>query len=58
MEEFIKETKTEIKNGIKYTTHYVDRPIKPGDPHGGSYGMMIDGVNKTTEIVNYIYKNN
>ncbi len=55
MEDII-ETKTEIKDGIKYTTYYVNRPIKQGDSQGGSVGAIINGVNKTTEIIRYIYK--
>lgn len=49
-------TKTEIREGIKYTTHYVDRPIRQGDPHGGPVGTVINGVSKTTEIIQYVYK--
>jgi hypothetical protein len=49
-------TKTKIKDGIKYTTHYVNRPIRQGDTLGGSIGMMINGVSKTTEIIRYVYK--
>ena len=49
-------TKTEIKNGIKYTTHYIDRPIKSGDPYGGTIGVEDKGVSKTIEVINYIYK--
>ncbi len=55
MEDII-ETKTEIKDGIKYTTHYVNRPIKQGDSQGSSVGTMINGVSKTTEIIRYVYK--
>jgi hypothetical protein len=55
MEDII-ETKTEIKDGIKYTTHYVNRPIRQGDPLGGPVGTMINGVSKTTEIIRYVYK--
>jgi hypothetical protein len=54
MEDII-ETKTEIKDGIKYTTHYVNRPIKQGDPHGGSVGIMTNDVETTTEIIKYVY---
>jgi len=50
------ETKTEIKDGIKYTTHYVDRPIREGDPMGGPVGMVVNGISKTTEIIQYVYK--
>jgi len=55
MEDII-ETKTEIKDGIKYTTHYINRPIRQGDPLGGPVGTMINGVSKTTEIIRYVYK--
>lgn len=48
-------TETEVKNDIKYTTHYVDRPIKPGDKHGGSIGACINGIEKTIEIITYVY---
>lgn len=51
-------TKTEEKvgeNGVKYVTHFVGRPIQPGDPMGGSYGTSVNGVSKTTEVINYVY---
>jgi hypothetical protein len=51
------ETKVEFKAGIKYVTHFVNRPIRQGDPHGGATGMCVNGVNTTTEITNYIYIN-
>ena len=47
---------TELKNGVKYTTHYVDRPIKEGDPMGGPIGETINGVNKIIEIIRYVYQ--
>ncbi len=50
------ETKTEIKDGVKYTTHYVNRPIKPGDPQGGPVGSRVNGIDKIIEIIKYIYK--
>lgn len=52
VEKFISETKTEIRNGVKYTTYYVSRPIEPGDPHGGSIGTQ----STTLEVINYVYK--
>ena len=52
VKEFITETKTVIKNGVKYTTHFVNRPIRQGDTQGGSVGTCINGINKTTEIIN------
>lgn len=52
------ETKTETYDGIKYTTHYVNRPIRQGDPQGGSIGLCVDGINKTIEIITYVYKEN
>jgi hypothetical protein len=55
MKEFITKTETKIVNGIKHTTHYVSRPIKSGDPHGGSIGACLNGINTTTEVINYIY---
>ncbi len=55
MEDII-ETKKEFKEGIKYTTHYVNRPIKQGDPQGGSVGEVVNGISKTTEIIKYVYK--
>ncbi len=48
-------TKTEVKDGIKYTTHYVNRPIKQGDPMGGPVGSMENGVSKIMEIIKYVY---
>ena len=40
------ETKTEIKDGIKHTTHYVNRHIRVGDTQGSSYGYTTpDGRN-------------
>lgn len=52
----IEKTETEVRDGIKYTTHYVDRSIKQGDPQGGPVGVCVNGVSKTTEIINYVYK--
>ena len=54
--ESVKEFITEIKNGVKYTTHFVNRPIRQGDTQGGSVGTCINGINKTTEIINYVYQ--
>ena len=56
IKEFITETKTEIKDGVKHTTHFVNRPIKGGDPQCSSIGACINGINKTTEIINYVYQ--
>lgn len=56
VKEFITETKTEIKDGVQYTTHFVNRPIRQGDPQGGSIGACINGIEKTTEIINYVYQ--
>jgi hypothetical protein len=50
------ETKSEVRNGIKYTTHYVNRSIRQGDPHGNSLGYTTpEGKQITTEIINYVY---
>ena len=49
------EEKVEFKNGIKYTTYFVDRPIKIGDPEGYSKGENINGIQRTTEVVYYVY---
>ena len=54
MEDLYK-TVTEIKDGIKHTTHYVNRPIQQGDPQGGSTGTLVEGVSTTTEIIKYVY---
>lgn len=54
MENIIK-TETKTKNGIKYTTHYVDRPFRQGDPMSRSTGGVVNGVSKTTEIIQYVY---
>jgi hypothetical protein len=56
IKQFITETKTEIKGDIKYITHYVNRPIIQGDPHGGAIGACINGEKKTIEVVNYVYQ--
>lgn len=56
VKEFITETKTEVKDGVKCTTHFVNRPIRQGDPQGGSIGSCINGTYKTIEIINYIYQ--
>lgn len=56
LKEFITKTKVEIRQGIKYTTHYVNRPIKVGDPQGGSIGTCINGIDKTTEVILYEYQ--
>ena len=50
------ETITKFHNNIKYTTHYVNRPIRQGDPQGGSIGSCINGTYTTTEIITYVYK--
>lgn len=67
VEKFISETKTEIRNGVKYTTYYVSRPIEPGDPYGGSIGVSrpiepkdplggsIGSQSTTLEVINYVY---
>ena len=50
------ETKTEIKDGIKYTTHYMNRHIRVGDTQCSSFGYTTPhGLNVTTEIVKYVY---
>lgn len=54
MQDIIK-TKSEIKNGIKYTTHYVNRSIRQGDSLGSAYGISSPNGTITTEIVNYVY---
>jgi len=54
MKKFITKTETEVKNGIKYTTHYVNRPIEEGDPQGGAVGVC--SINTITEIINYVYE--
>lgn len=48
-------TEVEERDGIKYVTHYIDRPIRQGDKQGESKGVTIDGRSMTTEIVRYIY---
>ena len=53
--EDIYKTDEEYKGGIKYITYYVNRPIRPGDPYGGSRGTHENGVDRTTEIENYVY---
>ena len=53
-DEIIK-TEVETRNGIKYITYYVNRPIRLGDPYGGSRGIHENGVDRTTEIENYVY---
>lgn len=57
IKEYITKTETEMKNGVKHTTHFVNRPIRPGDPHGGEVGACVYGVNVTIEIINYVYNN-
>jgi len=52
----IYKTETEEVNGIKYTTHYVNRPIRQGDPQGGSQGICTNGVDSTVEVTRYIYQ--
>lgn len=56
LQEFITETKTEIKDGVKYATHFVNRDIRQGDPLGNSIGTCINGVEKITEIIKYVYQ--
>lgn len=51
-------TETKLIEGIKHTTHYVNRPIRQGDPQGGSFGSTINGVEKIIEIIKYEYKSN
>jgi hypothetical protein len=46
----------EVINGIKYTTHYIGKPIKPGDPIGSSIGACVNGINTPLEVINYIYR--
>ncbi len=56
MEDIIK-TETEIRGELKYTTHWVDRPIRPGDPTVNALGTMsVEGDSKTTEVIKYVYK--
>lgn len=52
------ETKTEIKNGIKYTTRYVGRPIRQGDEMFHEIGTSNNGIETTTEIIMYEYNKN
>ena len=52
----ITKTETEVRNGITYITHYIDRPIRLNDPLGGSQGITKDGKETTTVITQYIYK--
>lgn len=52
----MEKTVVEIKDGMKYTTHYIDRPIRQGDSVGGAMGSLINGVETITEIVKYVYK--
>lgn len=54
--EEIERTVVKERNGIKYTTHYINRPIRKGDSYGVSIGTMINGVSKTTECIFYKYK--
>ena len=56
IKQFITETKTEIKGDMKHTTHYVNRPIRGGDPQGGTIGICINGEEKTLEIIKYVYQ--
>jgi hypothetical protein len=42
-------------DGIRCTTHYMERPIKEGDLIGGPVGITRDGVHSVTEVVLYIY---
>lgn len=50
-------TVVEFKDGMKYTTHYIDRPIRRGDSVSGAIGSLINGVETITEIIKYVYKN-
>ena len=56
LKEYLEKTTVEVKNDIIYTTYYINRPIKQGDPQGGSMGCCKDGKDITTDIINYIYK--
>jgi archaellum component FlaC len=49
-------TISEMKEGIKYTTHYVNRPIRQGDSQVQSIGTTINGVDKTIEIIKWEYQ--
>lgn len=53
--QFITHTEIEVKDGVTYTTHYVNRPIMQGDPHGGTKGIRVNGIDKIIEIEKYIY---
>ena len=51
-------TESKVVEGITYTTHHVNRPIRQGDPQGGTRGVTVGGVDKTTEVIRYVYKQN
>lgn len=55
IEQLVTHSVTETRDGINYTTHYVNRPVKPGDPLGGSYGTVIGGKQVTTDCIRYEY---
>ena len=46
---------TSLVGDIKHTTHYVNRPMRAGDQLGGAIGETINGVEKTTEIIRYVF---
>jgi hypothetical protein len=54
----IVKTDTRFVGDIKHTTHYVNRPMRAGDQMGGAIGETINGVEKTTEIIRYIFNYN
>ena len=57
IENEIIKTESEIRNGIKYTTHYINRAIRQGDPSGNAKGYSSpDHKDVTTEIVKYVYQ--
>lgn len=55
-EEEIYKTEKENRGEIEYITHYVNRPIRTGDIYGGSQGTCVNGIEKTTTVIKYIFK--
>lgn len=52
----IEKTSSEVKDGVQYITHYVNRSRQDGDPLGSEEGVMGIGNRITTIITNYVYK--
>ena len=46
----------ENRNGVKYITHYVNRPIKNGDIMAIPEGVCGMGMNNIERAVEYVYK--